>query len=78
MLVLSRRCDESIDIISPPGGIPEGTIISVMVVGIRGDKVRLGVDAPVSIPVHRRDVRLAIERERLEAERWHATAQATD
>jgi carbon storage regulator len=54
MLVLSRHKDESIMI---------GDDISIMVVEIRGDKVRLGIDAPNEVPVHRREVYEAIRRE---------------
>ena len=47
MLVLSRKKDEKIVI---------GDNISIMVVEIRGDKVRLGIDAPRDVSVHRREV----------------------
>lgn len=58
MLVLSRQRDESIVI---------GDNIVVTIVDIRGDKVRLGIDAPTEIPVHRREVYEAIQRENLRA-----------
>lgn len=54
MLVLSRQRDESIMI---------GSEIEVVVVDIRGDKVRLGIKAAREIPVHRKEVFDAIERE---------------
>lgn len=54
MLVLSRKRDEKIVI---------GNDIELTVVEIRGDKVRIGVQAPSNIPVHRHEVYLAIERE---------------
>lgn len=54
MLVLSRKKDERIDI--------DGSI-TVTVVDIRGDKVRLGVDAPEAVAVHRREVSDAIRAE---------------
>ena len=54
MLVLSRQRDESIII---------GDHIVVTIVDIRGDKVRLGIEAPTEIPVHRREVYDAIQRE---------------
>ena len=54
MLVLSRHRDESIMI---------GDEIVVTIVDIRGDKVRLGINAPSSIPVHRQEVFEAIQRE---------------
>jgi carbon storage regulator len=53
MLVLSRKKNESIVI---------NNDITVVVVEIRGDKVRLGVEAPKDIPVHRREVYDAIHR----------------
>jgi len=55
MLVLSRHRDESIII---------GDNIVVTIVDIRGDKVRLGIQAPTEIPVHRQEVYEAIQRER--------------
>ena len=60
MLVLSRQRDQSIII---------GDDIVITVVDIRGDKVRLGIDAPQEIPVHRREVYEAIQRENLRASR---------
>ena len=53
MLVLSRKKDESIVI---------NNDIRIVVVEIRGDKVRLGVEAPKDVPVHRREVFEAISR----------------
>ncbi|MGB7160408.1 MAG: carbon storage regulator CsrA [Tepidisphaeraceae bacterium] len=54
MLVLSRQRDETIMI---------GDDIEVTVVDIRGDKVRLGINAPKEISVHRKEVYDAIRRE---------------
>ena len=51
MLVLSRHRDESIII---------GDDIVITVVDIRGDKVRLGIAAPIEISVHRQEVYEAI------------------
>lgn len=53
MLVLSRKKDESIVI---------NNDITIVVVEIRGDKVRLGVEAPKEVPVHRHEVYAAIAR----------------
>ena len=56
MLVLSRKKNESIVI---------NDDITIVVVEIRGDKVRLGVEAPKEVPVHRREVYDAIKRNEL-------------
>ncbi len=56
MLVLSRKKNESIVI---------NDDITIVVVEIRGDKVRLGVEAPKEIPVHRREVFEAIQRSQM-------------
>ena len=55
MLVLSRQRDESIMI---------GDDVEVIIVDVRGDKVRLGITAPKNIPVHRREIYDAIQREK--------------
>jgi len=55
MLVLSRHRDESIII---------NDNIVVTIVDIRGDKVRLGIQAPSNIPVHRQEIYDAIQREK--------------
>jgi carbon storage regulator len=60
MLVLSRHRDESIMI---------GDSVIVTIVDIRGDKVRLGIQAPQDIPVHRQEVYEAIKRENERAAR---------
>ena len=57
MLVLSRKKDESIMI---------GDDVEITIVDVRGDKVRLGIAAPRDIPVHRREVYDAIQREKNE------------
>ena len=53
MLVLSRKKNESIII---------NHDITVVVVEVRGDKVRLGIEAPQEVPVHRQEVYEAIQR----------------
>jgi carbon storage regulator len=53
MLVLSRKKNESIVI---------ADVIKVVVVEIRGDKVRLGIECPKELPPHRREVYDAIQR----------------
>lgn len=54
MLVLSRQVNQSIVI---DGGI------EITVVEIKGDKVRIGISAPPSVAVHRKEVHLAIQAE---------------
>ncbi len=58
MLVLSRQRDESIII---------GDNVQITIVDIRGDKVRLGIEAPADISVHRKEVFDAIQRENRKA-----------
>lgn len=53
-MVLSRKKDEKIII---------GDNITIMVIEIRGDKVRLGIEAPREITVHREEVYLQIQKE---------------
>ncbi len=47
MLVLSRKSNETIMI---------GDNIKVTIVEIRGDKVRIGIEAPKNLPVHREEI----------------------
>lgn len=54
MLVLTRKRDESIII---------GDDIKIIVVDVRGDQVKLGIDAPRSIPVHREEIYKEIQEE---------------
>lgn len=54
MLVLSRKKQESLMI---------GDDIKILIVDIRGDRVKLGVEAPKNTPVHRREVYDAIKRQ---------------
>lgn len=58
MLVLSRQRDETIMI---------GDDVEITIVDIRGDKVRLGINAPRHIQVHRKEVYDAIKRENEQA-----------
>lgn len=57
MLVLSRHVDEVIRI---------GDDIRVVLISIRGDKVRIGIDAPANVQVHRQEIYELIEKERSE------------
>jgi carbon storage regulator len=54
MLVLSRKENEAVAI---------GDEITVKVLEIRGDRVRLGIDAPENVTVHRQEIWLQIKQE---------------
>jgi carbon storage regulator len=69
VLVLQRYRDESI-VLTIPEDLPPGTRLTVTVVDIRGDKVRLGVTAPIEVKVHRHEVQEIIDHEAEEAGRW--------
>ncbi len=69
MLVLSRKKNESIVI---------NNDITIVVVEIRGDKVRLGVEAPREVPVHRREVYDAIQRTQNEQDAGNDSATLED
>ena len=68
MLVLSRKKNESIVI---------NNDITIVVVDIRGDKVRLGVEAPKEVPVHRREVFDLIKQNEAKALEEATRAEAT-
>jgi carbon storage regulator len=57
MLVLSRKKDETIMI---------GDNIEIIIVDIKGDKVRVGINAPTEVPVHRKEVYDVINKEKKE------------
>ncbi len=69
MLVLSRQRDESIVI---------GDDIEITIVDVRGEKVRLGITAPKKIPVHRREVYEAIQREKAEKQQEAENAEKSN
>ncbi|MEW5251424.1 carbon storage regulator CsrA [Microbulbifer discodermiae] len=55
MLVLTRRIGENLRI---------GTNVSVRVLGVTGNQVRVGIEAPKSLPVHREEIYARIQKER--------------
>ncbi len=65
MLVLTRKTGETLRI---------GTDVRVTVLSINGGQVRIGIDAPTRIPIHREEVFAAIE----DANRRAATADVDD
>lgn len=64
MLVLSRKLSERIALRIPAGTvIPDGGLaIEVMVADIRGERVRIGIEAPTWVGIHRQEVQDAIDR----------------
>ena len=60
MLVLTRKGNQSIMI---------GDDIEVSVLAIMGEKVRIGIEAPRSVPVFRKEVYVEIQQDREEGER---------
>lgn len=61
MLVLSRHRDERVVITVPPSS--QEQVVELVVIDVRGDKVRLGIQADEVVAVHRREVQDAIDRE---------------
>ncbi|WP_062237771.1 carbon storage regulator CsrA [Fictibacillus sp. FJAT-27399] len=58
MLVLTRKTKEAIQI---------GDDIEITVLGIEGDQVKLGINAPKQVEIHRKEVYLSIKQENSEA-----------
>lgn len=65
MLVLSRRANQAIVI---------GPDVIIRVLDIRGDQVRIGIDAPKSVAVHREEVAADIRQSNEQAARLGAVA----
>ena len=59
MLILTRRINETLNI---------GDDVQVTVLGIKGNQVRIGINAPRDVPVHREEIYLRIKREERMAE----------
>jgi len=64
MLILTRRVGETICI---------GDDVRATVLGIRGNQVRIGIEAPKEVPVHREELK-----EKIEAEEGHNVSLAKD
>ncbi|KSU59831.1 carbon storage regulator [[Bacillus] enclensis] len=58
MLVLTRKTGEAIQI---------GEDIEISVVSVKGDQVKLGINAPKNVEIHRKEIYLTIQEENTEA-----------
>jgi carbon storage regulator len=63
MLILTRRVGETVMI---------GTDVTVTVLGVNGNQVRVGIEAPKSVPVHRKEIYERIQREQ-QMQEWKET-----
>jgi carbon storage regulator len=64
MLALSRRINESIIV---------GNDIEITVLEVKGDQVKIGISAPKSVPIYRKEIYLQIKESNKEASETHAT-----
>ena len=66
MLALSRRCNESIML---------GNDIEITVLEVKGDQVKIGISAPKSLPIYRKEIYSQIRQSNSEAAETAATAK---
>lgn len=59
MLILTRRVGETLMV---------GDEVTVTVLGVKGNQVRIGVNAPKDVPVHREEIYQRIQKEKSDAQ----------
>lgn len=69
MLILTRRIGETLMV---------GDDVAITVLGVKGNQVRLGVNAPKEIPVHREEIYLRIQAEKRQQSQGGAVSEDDD